>query len=289
MSINSLNEQFEKALTLSFKSPIKVYEIICVKGGCINDSFKIITSNGFYFIKQNFADQLIMFEAERKGLALLQSYCRLVVPEVVGVTTISGKSILILEFLEQAEAASDSNFMLASGLAELHRTTSNQFGLDHNNFIGSLPQSNDPHKSFIDFYIHQRIEPQLRLANQKLVKDDFTLFLKLFSKLEQYLPVEKPALIHGDLWSGNVMFTKEGPSIYDPAVYYGHRESDIAMAKLFGGFDKEFFEEYNRAYALEKGWEERIDLFNLYPLLVHVNLFGGGYVGQVREILKRFV
>jgi fructosamine-3-kinase len=141
----------------------------------------------------------------------------------------------------------------------------------------------------LDFFIEERLEKQLKLAlsSGKMINSDADLFQRLYSRLD-IIPIEAPSLLHGDLWSGNFMTNADGmPCLIDPAVYFGHREMDLAMTKLFGGFDDEFYEAYNESFPLAAGFEERIDIHNLYPLMVHVNLFGGGYVQQVRGILKK--
>ena len=170
----------------------------------------------------------------------------------------------------------------------MHQQTHPKFGLEFDNYIGSLQQSNEQNKNWDDFFIQKRLQAQLSIG-------DFTAnilsdFDKLFQKIPNIFPAEKTALLHGDLWSGNFL-AKGGdtPTLIDPAIYYGNREMDIAMSKLFGGFNSDFYFAYNESYPLENGWEERIQICNLYPLLVHVNLFGGGYINQVKNILSYYV
>jgi fructosamine-3-kinase len=163
--------------------------------------------------------------------------------------------------------------------------------LEQDNFIGSLIQENKQQPDFINFFISQRLEVQLKIARNQgaLNQSDTRYFNSLFNKLNNIVPIEKPALLHGDLWSGNFMVNSSGaPCIFDPAVYYGHREADIAMTQLFGGFSPEFYHAYNETCPLEKDWQKRTDIFNLYPLLVHVNLFGGSYAAQVLRIIRHF-
>jgi protein-ribulosamine 3-kinase len=262
-------------------------------GGCINNGGKIVTGAGPYFIKWNDAQKFPgMFQAESRGLHLLRSAHCLHIPEVMAVGEAGPFQLLILTYTESATPRPDYWSSLGSGLASLHKVSSPAFGLDHNNFIGSLYQENSPDNSWINFFINRRLETQLRLAETagKVPSDLRRQFARLYERLHDLLPQEKPCLLHGDLWNGNVMTNERGaPSLIDPAVYYGHREVDVAMTRLFGGFSNKFYDAYNEAFPLEEGFEERCDLYNLYPLLVHVNLFGGSYVSQVKQILKRFL
>jgi fructosamine-3-kinase len=180
---------------------------------------------------------------------------------------------------------------LGRGLANIHKNRSPTFGLNHDNYIGSLKQSNSPTNSWIHFFIHSRINSQLKLAIDKgqLNSSHQQKFEILFKELPNLLPNEKPALLHGDLWSGNVIVDHHGNAVLiDPAVYYGHREMDLAFTRLFGGFNSEFYHSYFETFPLEPGFDNRVDIYNLYPLLVHVNLFGGSYANQVVSILNRF-
>jgi fructosamine-3-kinase len=160
-----------------------------------------------------------------------------------------------------------------------------------NNYIGSLNQKNDYCDTWSEFYATQRIMPLIRLAfdQHKCTKEDVALTESLCKRLYTLFPEEKPVLIHGDLWSGNFMSDADGqPVIYDPAVYYGSREMDVAMSLLFAGFDKSFYEYYNDAFPLESNWKGRIQLCQLYPLLVHLNLFGGHYYYSVMDVIKKY-
>ena len=233
-----------------------------------------------------------MFETEKKGLFILKMAGAFEVPEVLALGEEGGLSLLLMEWLEIPMAiGTESNWKQAGkNLAQLHKNTSDLFGLDHHNYIGSLSQSNTQHKTWVDFFTAERILPQLKLAREQN-KIDSALVAKgerFCSALHEIFPAEKPSLLHGDLWSGNFFFSTKGPAIFDPAVYYGHREMDLAMTKLFGGFDADFYSGYEEEFALEKNWRSRTDFCNLYPLLVHVNLFGGGYVNDVESILKPF-
>lgn len=196
-----------------------------------------------------------------------------------------------MEFVQEGGVTAESPRQLGEDLAKLHRNSAENFGLDQDNYIGSLPQSNAHAVNWAEFFAAQRIEPQLRMAadGNFFSSAERKNFDRLLSRIDDIVPQEKPALIHGDLWSGNYLYDAEGkPVLIDPAVYYGHREMDIAMMHLFGGFAPEVFRSYNERFPLESGWKDRVDFHNLYPLLVHVNLFGGGYAGQVKSILRKF-
>ncbi|MAY84932.1 MAG: hypothetical protein CMP59_12450 [Flavobacteriales bacterium] len=264
-------------------------------GGSINDSYLLTYSSGKLFVKINSRKDLPgFFLCEKKGLEKLKVSTDLKVPKVISLNEgIENESdFLILEYLDEAKPAPLfwSNF--GKELATIHQNTSDQFGLDYDNYIGSLRQSNNKHDSWIDFFAVERLEAQYKLAREKNFLDEsFGLDLhKLYNKLPNLIPQEKPALLHGDLWSGNFRVVGAGQAaIFDPAIYYGHREVDLAMMHLFGGFDRSLFKAYNEVFPLELGWEERIDLFNLYPLLVHVNLFSGSYVSRARQVLNRYL
>ncbi len=264
--------------------------VSAVHGGSINNCFHLLTDKGSFFLKENDAVSFPgMFEAEKKGLVVLKKANAFIVPEVILLAEENGTSFLLMEFLQKSI---DKYEWRDAGkkLALLHKNTSENFGLDHHNYIGSLSQSNTQQSTWAEFYSQERILPQLKLARDQK-KIDSSLVEKgerFCTKLDEIFPAEKPALLHGDLWSGNFFFSKNGPAIFDPAVYYGHREMDLAMTKLFGGFDAEFYEGYEEEFPLEKDWRSRIDFCNLYPLLVHVNLFGGSYLEDVRGILDKF-
>jgi len=264
-----------------------------VGGGSINDCYRLETNVGLFFVKVNSADRFpSMFAAEADGLKRLAATSAMRVPAVIALGEEQGTSYLLMEHAEGG--LKSAAFWKAFGrqLAALHRNTGSVFGLEHDNYIGSLKQVNSPASDWPTFFIHQRLEPQLKMARDaRRVEAGVSFrFERLFAKLDRLFPKEPPAMLHGDLWSGNFLCDANAqPVLIDPAVYYGHREMDIAMTRLFGGFDDAFHAAYNDAWPMERGWEERIDLCNLYPLLVHVNLFGGGYVAQVEAVLRRFV
>lgn len=263
-----------------------------VSGGCINEAQKLETNSGNYFLKINSANTFPgMFGAEAKGLKILSAANEITVPAVIYTGEFQSSSYLILEWIESGRRSKSFFESFGRNLARLHKHTNEFFGLNHDNYIGSLPQSNKQYENGIDFFIEQRLMKQIELAekNNAINNSAIRQFGNLFKKLAEIIPDEKPSLLHGDLWSGNYMTGKNGEAcIIDPAVYYGYREADLAMTKLFGGFDASFYESYNEEFPLQKGWQQRLDIFNLYPLMVHVNLFGGGYLEQVKQVLRKY-
>ncbi len=233
-----------------------------------------------------------MFEDEATGLKLLRHESEFTIPEVFGIVNLDGDSFFFMEMIEPATAKPSFWIDFGTNLAEMHEHTHSAFGLDTDNYIGSLAQSNTQGESWIEFFAEQRLRPLIKQAVDIgfLESSDLLSFDKLERSLNDFFPEERPSLLHGDLWSGNYLVGKEGePVLIDPAVYYGHRYMDLGMMKLFGGFDSRAMESYNEKYLLESNWSEGIEIANLYPLLVHVVLFGGGYLGSVRSILRSFV
>ena len=289
---DALKSTIESLLSDQKGMHVSISETRPVGGGCINQACRLKTGAGNYFIKYNSATAFPgMFEKEAAGLKILSGTQTISIPQVVQHGEAGNYSFLLLQFIESGKVKSNFWNEFGTKLAGLHHNTHSFFGLDHDNYIGSLVQKNNPHPDFTSFFILQRIEPQLKEARNKgaFSQGDTRYFDSLFRQLNNIIPPEKPSLVHGDLWSGNFMVTSEGsPCLVDPAVYYGHREADIAMSLLFGGFEPAFYEAYNQTWPMEKGWQKRMDIFNLYPLLVHVNLFGGGYAGQVLRIIRQF-
>jgi fructosamine-3-kinase len=290
---NQLRSAIEKILSENLGSRIAIEEIESLSGGSINDAYKIRTNSANYFVKSNSGKKYPgMFSAEKKGLGLLASQSKIKTPEVIAVQDASEESFLILEYVNNGKKDPAVFRKFGEALAMMHRQTNDKYGLDHDNYIGSLNQSNTFNSTWAEFFIEERLMPQIKQAfDNKIIQRSFVrLADQLFSRLGNLFPLEKPALLHGDLWSGNFMATQDGsPCFYDPAVYYGHREMDIAMTNLFGGFDDNFYLAYNENFPLEKEWIKRVDLCNLYPLLVHVNLFGGSYIRQAEIVLKKYI
>ena len=288
-----ITSEIEKEFKQLLKNDGEIDFIRPVSGGDINEAFAIEINNKIHFLKVN--ERAVfptMFQKEAHGLHELRKSKSLQVPDVFQVLEGNQHQFLILDWLTQSNNPNSDNWYQAGfDLAQMHLKTQETYGFKEWNYIGSIRQENNEKTTWAEFFATQRIEPIYQQAREKgyFSAGTTSLIHKLLDKVDNLFPIEQPALLHGDLWNGNMMFnTNNEASIYDPAVYFGHREMDIAMTKLFGGFDDAFYLGYNACYPLEKGWEERLQLGQLYPLLIHVLLFGGGYVGQVERILNRF-
>jgi protein-ribulosamine 3-kinase len=286
-----LQTKIRQLLAEKTAAAVHIQSIEALGGGDINFVYKIITNIDTYAVKWNYANKFpAMFEAEASGLQLLKSAAALEVPEVIAFSEIENYSFLLLKFINSGKRRPDFWEDFGHKLAALHRKSNSYFGLETDNYIGSLQQCNVRKDSWASFFIEERLQPMIKRAKDHGLIDNSLLaqFDKLFSKMDALFPHEVPALLHGDLWSGNFMVGSDGSAcLIDPAVYYGHREMDIAMTKLFGGFDSDFYNAYNDVFPMEKGWQQRMDYCNLYPLMVHVNLFGSGYVNAVKNILQK--
>ena len=277
---------------LSSKLSFKVYpKPQPVSGGSISATWRVSSDSGFIFVK---TDAKHFLEAEMKGLVLLGKSNTVRVPKVLAFDTIGGQSYLATEWLDFVPNNKESESLLGGYLAQLHRCEHDHFGLCHNNFIGRTPQENIWTASWPEFYRDYRLQPQFSLATENRFNG---VLLKLGSRLCERIddffdhePVQV-SLLHGDLWGGNwgTIFNGE-PVIYDPAVYWGHREADLAMTELFGGFSDVFYRAYQEAWPTSELYPIRRDLYNLYHVLNHLNLFGGAYysnaVGLINRLLK---
>jgi len=282
----NLPPEIEKLCSEVLGAPL--LEIRFVGGGDISASRLLKTRDGQFFLKyREGGSDPAFFETEAKGLDLLRGRSPVRIPKVLA----SGPSFLLLEYIEPGR--SDNAFWenFGASLARLHLNSAPGFGLDFDNFIGSLPQVNSRRDQWPDFYREMRLEPQFKQAyDAGLLSKQFNPKIeRLYALLPEILPPEKPALIHGDLWSGNFLISKDQePVLIDPAVCYANREMDLAMSRLFGGFDWRFYRGYESACPSPPGLDERLPLYQLYYLLVHVNLFGAAYIRPVAEILNRF-
>ncbi|MDX1592364.1 MAG: fructosamine kinase family protein [Balneolaceae bacterium] len=263
-----------------------------VSGGSINQAYRLESEQGTFFLKFNASAPDDFFEKEAEGLNLLESaQSGLRIPEVIAAEKpLDGRpGFLLMEYIETGR--SGNSFEFGAGLARLHQTHNDRFGLDTDNYIGSLPQSNQQHSDWPEFFSEDRIRPQLQMAIDSGKMDSKVLkqWDRIGSKLENLMPETEPSLIHGDLWGGNYLFDASGNAVLiDPAVYYGHPEMDLAFTHMFGGFSAEFYRGYQSVSTQTPDFDKRIPLYNLYPLLVHVNLFGGHYISQAEAVLRRF-
>lgn len=270
----------------------KIIKSRSIGGGSINSAYYLETLDRSYFLKYNTAAaHPHMFSSEFKGLLLLSDSSTIRIPKPMHFHEGQQYSFILMEYIDQGKT--DGQFWedFAMQLAQMHQSSCDYFGLDFDNYMGSLAQSNQKHSSFVDFFIKQRLIPQIKMARDKgfLSSTHIRQSERLFAELPSIFPTEKPALIHGDLWSGNFMNDERGgPVIMDPAVYYGHREVDIAMTTMFGGFAEQFYQSYHQYYPLEKNWETRLPIYNLYPILIHINLFGSSYLHPFDEVLQAF-
>jgi fructosamine-3-kinase len=274
------------------QAPFEISRVAPTGGGCINQAFRLEGKNGTrYFAKLNDAHKLPMFEAERAGLAAIAATCTVRVPQTITCGNTGKHAFLVLECLDLSGSGNER--LLGEQLAALHRCTSNQFGFPEDNAIGETPQRNGWSSDWLAFWREQRLGFQLDLAERNgygstLQQQGRRLLEKLPELLGDHHSV--PSLLHGDLWGGNHAFMTGGlPVLFDPAPYYGDREADLAMTELFGGFGPEFHAAYRAAWPLEAGYATRKTLYNLYHILNHANLFGGGYVQQAEGMMRRLL
>ncbi|GMR07312.1 MAG: fructosamine kinase family protein [Gammaproteobacteria bacterium] len=264
-----------------------------IAGGCINSAFKLQGKGKDYFVKTNSASRLPMFEAEYAGLKEIADSASIRVPLPLCFGTAGRQAYLVMEYIvagsHRVSASDKSMQQFGQQLAAMHQHTSDGFGWHMHNTIGSTEQRNSRSRDWLEFWRTQRLGFQLQLAAGNgyagsLQTEGERLMSALSSLFDDYRP--EASLLHGDLWSGNVIVDSDAqPVIYDPAVYYGDREADIAMTELFGGFSRRFYSAYQEAWPLSDGYPIRRDVYNLYHVLNHLNLFGGGYLGQASNLM----
>lgn len=271
-----------------------------LSGGCISHATRVDTDRGPLFVKWSREEAAATFPAEAVGLqALRDANAGLVIPEPIIVSdgmvrreADASCGFLVLEWIETGERSRDYWESLGAGLAALHRKTSSTYGFKRDNYIGSLPQHNAWSETWPGFFRSRRLEVQVSRAREVGHWNEGWngAMDRLMNRLDELLPASpSPSMLHGDLWSGNVMVTERGtPALIDPAVYYGHREVDLAMSELFGGFSSAFYQAYREAWPLESGYNERRQVYNLYHLINHLNHFGSGYAESVAGVLRSY-
>ena len=290
---SSLNEAVQE----SFGQDASVEWSEPISGGDINEAYHLLLTGGEeVFLKLNARAEENFFPAEAYGLKCMKE-SGANVPEVLAVGKLTdGTGYLLLSYVRSASRKSDYWVSLGHMLGSMHRadtskfTGGNGYGLNKDNYIGATRQINKPRAGWIDFFRGNRLATQMKMADHYFDKEDKRCCRRILDHLEDFLiEPEFPSLLHGDLWSGNVMVDSQGePLVIDPAVYVGHHEADLAMTQLFGGFASAFYEAYHEVVPREPGYADRREIYNLYHLLNHLNLFGRSYIVSVRRILKRY-
>lgn len=272
------------------KSEIK--NVSSTGGGSINDCYNYTAKSSRYFLKYNNTKQfpnIIHFDEE--GLSAIAKTQTIDVPAVVVCQKVANYEILVLPFIEQEDPNNVFWERFGERLAAMHAKEAPYYGWPHDNYIGSLPQSNHQRQNYLSFFVEERLQKQIALANRNnlLNNKDNSAFEFLYQQLPNIIPDAQPSLVHGDLWSGNFISGKDQtPYLIDPSIHYSFRETDLAFTYLFGGLHKKFYQAYEASSPLAPGFGERVGIYNLYPLLVHLNLFGSSYLGSIRSILSKF-
>jgi fructosamine-3-kinase len=287
-------EAIGEDLTARLGQRVDAHPLASVHGGCINECYQWRGARGQLFVKIAASERRSMLEAEAAGLEELAGANAVRVPRVLALGSADDRVYLALEWIDLSSGSSSSaQRMLGEQLARQHRKTAERFGWHRDNTIGSTPQPNAWSDSWPDFFRDSRLRFQLQLAERngfggRLQERGRVLLDRVPEFFADHRP--EPSLLHGDLWGGNAAADEHGaPVIFDPAVYYGDREADLAMTRLFGGFSAAFYSAYEAAWPLPASARLRIDLYNLYHVLNHLNLFGGGYLGQAESMIERLL
>ncbi|RKD89868.1 fructosamine kinase family protein [Mangrovibacterium diazotrophicum] len=288
--INYLEEELVEMLGSGFQ----VQRREPVGGGCISHAFRLYTTKGTFFLKWNHscADDLFVREAE--CLRELKKFAggELIVPEVILASEADELSgFILLENLENGSVPSQ-DVKLGRGLAHLHRYQEKDFGFDHDNYCGATAQMNERKESWLEFFMENRLGFIIRLIqnSRNISAADLRTFESLIERLDRFISSDSRAsLIHGDLWSGNYLYTAKGPAIIDPASYYADREMELSIMQMFGGFSPKTWAAYKEAFPLSSGWEDRVQIYQLYHILNHYYLFGGGYLQQAVNVARKYL
>ena len=290
-TVDSMWKQIAQAISQATNAQFTIANTRAVGGGCINQGYQVQSSDQAYFVKLNQASQVEMFTAEAIGLKQMFATQTITVPQPICWGTADDSSYIVLEWLDLGGGNRQSWEAMGRQLAAMHRQgQADNFGWERNNTIGSTPQINDWMENWSEFFAQQRIGYQLKLAKRR--GGSFPDPNKVIAAVQEQLSSRQPeaSLVHGDLWSGNAAIAKDGaPVILDPATYYGDRETDIAMTELFGGFPATFYQGYEAAWQLDRGYPQRKRIYNLYHVLNHFNLFGGGYGNPAQRIIDQII
>ncbi|TCV84166.1 fructosamine kinase family protein [Sulfurirhabdus autotrophica] len=279
-----------KEISVASRKLFEISRAQSVSGGCINDAYFVQNNQGErYFVKTNQAEKLTMFEAEVAGLIEIARTHTVRVPQPICSGKFENTAFVVTEYIEMVAGNASSHRKMGTKIANMHMVTQAEFGWRIDNTIGDTPQPNGLMNNWIDFWREHRLGFQLNLAlKNSIAKEVVRKGEKLMVDLAAFFPEEmpRPALLYGDLWGGNWMMDSQGePVVFDPAVYYGDREADIAMTELFGGFSPDFYAAYNAVFPLDAGYKTRKTLYNLYHVLNHFNLFSGGYAAQAERMI----
>ena len=271
---------------------IKIDRISAVSGGDISRAYLLETKSERFFCKVNEGVQAFdMFLTEKAGLEAISETKTIAMPKVLLCEKLEPGGFLLMEYIEPKRASTKDMDLFGHQLAALHKTSSEHFGWKADNFIGTLPQSNKIHSDWAEFYARERLLPQLGMSRKLgyLDSSEIPSDERLLKTCKNLFPKTEPSLLHGDLWGGNYLIAQDGtPYLIDPATYYGHHEVDMAMTRLFGGFTGVFYDAYLEHFPKIGGEAARNDIYQLYYLLVHLNLFGRSYYGQVKSILSKY-
>lgn len=284
-----LNQFFSDELDL----PVSPIQFHAIGGGSINNTYQLVLkSQRKYFLKVNSASKYPkLFQQEKKGLEFLNNQNILRTPSVIVCDEIDNYQILVLEWVEEGLRTERTWKKFGEQLAALHHVTNPWFGFEEDNYMGALSQLNARYDTWVEFFVHCRLQPQIEIAkrNNLLHIKELNAFENLYWRLGNIFNNEPPALVHGDLWSGNFMCDQNSePVLIDPAACFSHRSMDLAMTTLFGGFDRSFYESYKHHFPMPDNYSEQWEICNLYPLLIHLNLFGPGYLQPIGQTLKKF-
>lgn len=292
-----------EALVSLFGTSVAIRRTDRIAGGDINKAYAVTLNTGDrIFMKANAKENFSFFKAEAAGLFALAQTGTLATPKILCAGTDDGQevgySFLLMELIQSKKPVQDYWKIFGRELAALHQADASAFAADagpfgffEDNFIGARPQDNSSAAAWVEFFRDKRLAPQFKAADANFSSAERSRVTKLLDHLDEFLiEPKRPSLLHGDLWSGNVMAGPDGKAmLIDPAVYVGHAEADLAMTELFGGFPPDFYQAYREANPLEPGYENRRDLYNLYQLLNHLNLFGKSYLGPVLSVVDEYV